>query len=357
MSNNTSFEQYGRAWLFSFPFWLVIDGNEKLQNKEVSIGKHSFRFYPPFRSGDANFLPMPHIRPMNIPFLPGTEIKFKKGYTGKRVSALPMLARNENKEVAVRLFIKEDLKILPSDQLHMDSMRIDLIEKIGEIEEVRPNDFILKFLSILRVLSNQWWITRSVDRYLGYIRQFFTIDRIGRLSSELEGLISCHTAYGNEKLISSEIWMDALNQLENGCSPNQIDLYMLDVLYYGAINDIERGLLNCSMALELVLEETYERLWKKNSSANFKRGRVMQGDGIPEHLSTDLERFYSRSYKNERSDNFFQIENMWLARGNVAHGGQAEFYRDGEHTIVDKEQLTKYYYVIESCIKWLRAIN
>src|SRR5689334_400477 len=62
----------GVSYLYSFPFWIVIQQNDPPEAIEFEAEDVRCRVYPPFRSGAPNFLPMPSIKATEVPFLPGT---------------------------------------------------------------------------------------------------------------------------------------------------------------------------------------------------------------------------------------------------------------------------------------------
>ena len=111
----------GEAGLYTFPFWLYVDTRTPMLGRELLKGGSLIRFYPPFRSASANFMPMPRIRPEAVPFL--SEVKPNSLLPMLHVVTLPIFQPDGGPGTIALLSDQwgEKPKIFP-----MDSLRIDL---------------------------------------------------------------------------------------------------------------------------------------------------------------------------------------------------------------------------------------
>jgi hypothetical protein len=82
----------------------------------------------------------------------------------------------------------------------------------------------------------------------------------------------------------------------------------------------------------------------------------MSGDDLRKHLSTGLDSFVSRSYQRENPSQFETIDDLWLARGNIAHGKRSEYYRNGQRIRVELDKARDFITAAEHCIRWLEDI-
>lgn len=347
-------KQSGNSWLSTFPFWLIIDKTNPPKTKTIYLSKKKYIFYPPFRSGNANFIPMPFINIDKIPIKKGSTKPKTDPSMVDKISAIPVL-NFQNRTSTINLIRSNEFTDYPKNQFPMDSIRIDFSNDITG-GGTQNHNIIYKFLEHLRVESNQWWITRSSDGLLGYTRNCFPINKKGGPTHYIQGTVSMIAAYGEERPIDSQIWDKSLTNFQNGNNANISQIRILDFLYYLSINDFRNSILNATMALEIEAELTFERLWYKNNSIKFKRGRVMKGDNLPNHISNDIDILIKKSYQKEYPVNFSKINNLWLARGNVAHGGNPEYINNGNKIIFDSKSLLDLKESLLHCLNWLRNI-
>jgi hypothetical protein len=93
----------------------------------------------------------------------------------------------------------------------MDSLRLDI-----SVDERSDRDFAEKLavdlLQLLRWKSDQWWIMRSVQPLLGYVRNDFPVDERGIPNTDFNPSPHTrgHTPYGFEQPITQEMWQEVL---------------------------------------------------------------------------------------------------------------------------------------------------
>ena len=343
----------GESWLFSFPFWLIVDRSSMPQTVETEIKGLKVRIYPPFRSGAANFIPMPFVDPLMIPFKEGTRPDIASNYKIFRLASFPRLQVNEQSKTGVQLLWGEEWEN-QLNEFPKDSLRLDM-EGSHDLPDL-AQDLVLRLLQLLRVRTGQWWITRSTDALLGYIRNSFPVTESGAPLEPPLGYASARTVSGFEKPIDDAIWKAAITDLANLVDIDESRLMLLDVYYHAAARDFRLALLDAATAAEQAAEVTFERLWCAKTTSKFKRGRVMPGDGLPDYISADMKRFIGRSYSNEHPGNFARIEDLWLARGSVAHGGLAAWTRNGQRNVVNNEVAANFAVTVRHCIEWLESL-
>lgn len=309
------------------------------------------RIYPPFRSALANFMPMPKIKPEAIPFLP--EARPKNPLPLIHVVTLPTFQPDGGPGTIALCSDQwgEKLNIFP-----MDSMRIDLIN--SPQSDFSLQSILHKLLERLRVRSAQWWILRSVDAFLGYERNSFSIKRNGAPVDIGHGIVKARIPFGFEKPIDKNIWMESIFDIGKEIETPPYEMLFFDAYYYLATSDIRSMAVSAAIASEQATETTFARLWEtQNKGQKFNRGRVMTSYDLPTHLSRDLNRFLGRSFEQEFPTEFAEIRKLWDVRGRVAHGGKAQFICNGNLLTLDGFQAEKMLAAVRKCIDWLQQLS
>jgi hypothetical protein len=141
-----------------------------------------------------------------------------------------------------------------------------------------------------------------------------------------------------------------------GSTPPETALILLDAYYFAATGEYRRSVIDAATACEQAKDNLFERKWRERSSESFKRGRVLTGYDLPDHLSTDVKRMTQRSYDVEYPKQFSVIKSLWSARGNIAHGGTLT-YRTGEtNTEVTRPEATCFGAAARHCVAWLESL-
>lgn len=348
----------GKAYLFTFPFWIYTDQKQKLELKleEITYKGLKIRIYPPFRSAEANYTGMPYINPYNIPYPTNIKIRLNRNAEIFNLSVVPLLVNKEiTKPAALPIFTKEWQSEIP-EPFPMDSLRIDSLN-LEEKSEHTIEKAINHFLSLIRTKTNQWWITHSTHVLMGYLRNEISIDEGGMPLDIPKGRCSIRAVSGFETGLNINIWNSCIIDLKNNVEVSYYKELFLDGIYYAAINAIRRSVLDLSSACEVAKELAIMKLWNKcNPDKNYKRTRVIKGYNLFDHLDTTLKGL-SCSYKEEHPENYQKIKNMWVTRQNVAHYGKAEYTEDGAKTPVDDNILRSFILASKHCIEWLETIS
>lgn len=168
-----------RSYVFTYPFWIVVDTQSPPSTAEINAGGYLVRLYPPFRSGPANFIPMPAVNPNAIPFVPGTKPEISPALTEvSPLAALPVLGLDDKGRATMRLAGGLEWGQLANmREFPMDSLRVDIVGS-DELDENVADEAAKRasreLMLLLRWRSRQWWVSRSVDALAGYLRVWFT---------------------------------------------------------------------------------------------------------------------------------------------------------------------------------------
>lgn len=345
----------GTSYLFTYPFWIFVDKESPPNIREINAEDYLLRLYPPFRSGPANFIPSPDVNLHTIPFIPGKKPQMDLGV--KQVSSLaifPTLVKGRGGNAGVHTAWGPDWAKLEAEMREspMDSLRIDIVGSSAIDENVADQAVRNAGSDLIRVLrwrSRQWWIGRSVDALVGYLRIRFAALSDGTPIEKIESAPkygSVSRARGDELAITAALWDSAVQDLRVQTTVPLHALLLLDAIYFEAISDLTRSVLDCAAACELVKDTAYSR-----------KGWPKSGYDLPEHIGNNLERFLSgHSYERDHPSHFAIVRNLWDARGNITHSAQAQYRVAGQVVKVDSTRTKEFITSAEHCIAWLNTL-
>lgn len=324
------------------------------------VGATELRIYPPFRSAAANAMPMPAIRASTVPFLEGRRpkhIKDSDQATLMCLATMPQLAIPGIQSSGNTLLWGPNWE---SDKtpiaFPMDSLRLDLLPPADGKRDIQPSEFVRRLMANLRSISRQWWLSASTDPMLGWVRNEFPIDRYGKPEGELYAGGQARAPRGAERPIDALVWQKALTLTEKGTDPPLMDQLLLDAEYFVSSGDLRRFILDASAACEIAKDIAVERVWSHHNTAPFRRGKALNGYDLGKHLDTQLRNICGRSLRDEDPNLFRDIEFLWDARGNVAHGERA-FYRDAGIIVeVNDVKGLDLLVAAERCVHWLNSL-
>lgn len=327
----------GTSYLFTYPFWFFVDSTSLLPVIEITIENSLVRFYSPFRSAPANFISMPFINPQSIPLIHKGRLRID--FKIKDCAAIPLLKKNGDVSMYWS-FLRHWEN--PPTEFPMDSIRIDIIGNPQDSND--PEQLSTKLMNQLRWRSNQWWIGRSSDVSSGHIRNTFDISTEGEPLSILDGVARGRTVAGFEKAIDASLWQAAIIDIQNEVEVPLYDVLLLDARYFAAAGDIRRSVLDSATACEIAKNITFERL-------NLKK----DGTDLIKHISEKLEEKIGRSYEKEESANYLIIKDLWIARGNIAHG-KIEYRYNGQTVVIDDKRVGEFASAAKNCVRWLETL-
>lgn len=353
--SNTKVECH--TFLYSFPFWIFLDKRNPPVLEMTQFEGVKIRIYPPFRSGEPNWIPMPLISKSNTPFLKGREPKKmnRQGYF-MTMSAMPQLKIDGLQDTGQFLVWGDSCKSIDPNNFPMDSLRIDILDITKQELEKNIQKFVKKLLNHVRIRSNQWWINRSIDPLLGWKRNTFLIDSYGTPKEPPIALANGHTPSGIERPITAQTWSKSIKSAAEAENPEIHSELYLDAHYYFASGDFRRMVIDLATGIENLKDITFERLWSDKNIGKYRKGKVLKGYDIADHLDRDLKRLINRSLKDEDINTFYWLEIIWDARGNVAHGAEPYYRCGGEVIYVESENSKSMLQSARKIIKWLKDL-
>lgn len=341
---------FGRSRLYSFPFWLIVDASWPPEVAETIFGGTKYRIYPPFRSAPANFVWMPEVAPHAIPFLPGTKPQMPQNLRLLTTASVPNLGTKP--EILVCWAPEWNENNRPGN-FPMDSLRLDWYGEQGS--EAEP--FLLSFLEQLRWLSGQWWIGRSVDGILGYVRNEFGILANGQPIERPLGTVRAHSPTGDEKPITNGLWLRSIENIQNAQLPLSYEILLLDARYTLAIGDLRMTIINAATACEQAIDYHFERIWNAvKKGEKYRKGKICKGYDISKHVSSDISALIERAFSSDHPRDYEFITHLWDARGNVAHGKAAEFRRNGNVHSVNQGSAQTMLRAAHQLVSWLTTL-
>jgi hypothetical protein len=94
----------------------------------------------------------------------------------------------------------------------------------------------------------------------------------------------------------------------------------------------------------------------KCQSGHYRRGKVLSGYDLPTHLDRDVKTLSGRTFKEAIPSAYEQVEGLWEARGNVAHGEHAFYRTSGRRIDISDENANDFLNGARACLEWLAAL-
>lgn len=351
----------GQSLLHTFPFWIYVDTRNPPSVGEIELDDCKFRFYPPFRSAEAGWMPNPKVNPRAIPFVPGVTPEISEAF---RILSLSAVLNIEGK--GLRLNWGEGWGDPPLVEMPMDSLRLDYYgpSKAGE----RAHVVTRMLLAHLRWKSRQCWILQAMDGLFGTVRNAMGVDERGSPTQQPYGSLTVNFYPWKEKSVDNSIWTDALDAVRRREQPGLEAQLFLDGRYFRLAQDYRRMVLDLATACEFAKDRAVERIWRARTKAPFRRGRVLTGYDLSQHVSTSLDAFCQRNFASEYPNDFVLIEKLWAARGTIAHGGQLQItkridpwdhptMKHKETSLLYDVSIDDYFEAAETLIAWLNGLS
>ncbi|MFO1052210.1 MAG: hypothetical protein U1F36_08355 [Planctomycetota bacterium] len=351
--NRVQTESKGVAAVLTLPFWVFVDVDSAPQVWEGDVDSVHVRIYPPFRSGEANFLNMPHVRMEAVPFIKAAGSRIRR-LNVQRLAVYPGIGLDEHGHARLIAEWGESWQ-KPPRYFPMDSLRMDVLmsggDPMGSYERLAE-----QLLIRIRLATGQWWINRSSAASCGLLRCTFDIDSVGRPNGEVHSAARSRTVTGAEQALTQELWLDALDALATNRPVEPWRTLLLDAQFDLSAGDAGHAVLHAALACEIVKEATFERVWSRTKTTRYKRGKVIPDYELPQHIDENLLKLTGRSYKAESPINHEGVTDLWSARGEVAHGKSPTIVRDGRRVPLAETRLRELLRAAEHCCGWLTAI-
>ena len=328
MKSISTLKPSGNTYVFSFPYYVLVDTTELLKVKEINFGNTMVRIYPFFRSAKANFIPTPSISPHNIPFLEGAQKNISSNFVIDTMAVLPIYKDGQflRNEVISSEEFRPSMEIIP-----MDSFRIDVFEQNEEKAHNIAEECFRELIQLVRYATRQWWVEHISNS--GLLKCSFPILKNGYALEQptIYGSSAVTINKNNPTCVDEIIWENVIDCLEKGLTVPLYKLLILDARHFSATKNYRRAILDAVISCEQARDIHFERIYKlKSIGSKFRLGKVLTGNNLPTHLSEDLVKLTNGKYSYEKDfpKEFELIKNLWNVRGNIAHGRPMQYFKD-----------------------------
>lgn len=333
------------ACLFTFPFVIHVDSRAQFEGREIAFQGGRARIYPLFRSAPANWIPMPKVAIRSVPFPSSFTVPTLRSGPEyfECLSVLPAPDGFSPSGVAIQAIAGDEGGPTSPTQPRKDSLRIDFVP--GSTLRAAEQDLHTLanlLMANLRSITKQWWISRSSDVLVGWMRNQMAIDVSGAPLNVPEIMVSRGMSpSGFERTLDAKMWGKALDAISSNLEPPLYKELLLDSTYHLASKDYRRVVLDCAGACEMVKDALFERIWHTLHKGTFRKSRVFKGYDLPVHVDRDLKALCDLSFALADPSSYQEIENLWDARGNVAHGQRPYYRRDNISFELDNPKCAK----------------
>ena len=324
----------GEAGIFTFPYRMYL-GEEIAPFELADIdGLHSVRVYSPWAVRHAGAPLSPHP-----PFADWPDFSWS-----------PNLPADKCLEPPAKTWGTP-----PQAPAFADALRVDVL---GPGSGALLQSFTSGFVRWLRHLSLQPWVGEYEPQSDWHLKFGFECDSEGR-ATDTPYAYGMFTTFARwMRLIDNEIWREAIHRALNSQEPNVYWDVFMDSQMQRAATKKSAALLSLTLAVEIARDRNFRRFAPTQSRPGIGTvlGRPFHGTDLLKHLSSSLEAVTSRNLKKERPLEWADLNQLYVARHHIAHGGPAVLPdKTGLHPArkADVRRLTESVYAI---IRWIEDL-
>jgi hypothetical protein len=320
------------AYLFQFPFDILTVPEASVTSWTVPVKDREVRVYWPFR-GDVSAQPAAKLMHLqNVPNLSQSILEDRK------------IAR------------LEQMAISPWSQpvAYSDALRIDFRPEAnpGLATEVAHH-----FLDLTRWWTRQWWIGRGRQHMEWDLRHGFDLDEQGQPVSGISTYSKAYGGFGIERYLDAEQFGSVCVALSKGTTIPLSWSSFLDAIYFHAIQDLRRSVLEAAIACELMIEERPTIIADAHGLSKASFVKAFAGTDLLKKLDRGLEQTIGRSFAKEQPQAFSWVKALWIARGHVAHGKAAVSAGGGKVRELTSDDQVKILDGVLHLIYWFEQIE
>lgn len=327
-------QRTGDSALFHFPYRIYAE--EKLGNHTVISRDFQCRVHAPFF---VNQQASPVTQDVPIHLWPG--FAWDPGIHPKIRDADPIAP------VEIRLQTPSG-EAITYDGFRMDVWAPDARERMSPL--------VKRFTQWLRHLSAQPWIS-DVDRHnSATLKRFFPINNQGQAVGEASPFLSFRGA--SFVFVNDPMWRQALALGSIREVPVYSNLFF-DAVNASAVNDYPRAVMNLSMALESCRDINFSRIHPAKSVPG--RGPRLKSPfdhtDLLQHLTRDANEAFGRDFSAEYPQHWLDIEKLYHARHQVAHGKGAVYPSDNGLAVVDIKSFAAMQIAGAAALRWMETLS
>lgn len=242
-----------------------------------------------------------------------------------------------------------DQKVIWYDGLRFDFWGSDSVNKLSP--------FVLSAMRWLRWDSLQPWIS-DVDRYHGStMKRSFPIDDNGAAVHEVSALDKLR---GPPRFccVTTAMWKSAFDRAAEGELSVFYNLFF-DGVNAAAADDYQRAVMNLAMAIEGARDYFFSKIHpvRVRSGREARLKPPFNDTDLLRHLTSDARKLFGRDMSTERPDDWLNIQNLYQARGEVAHGKSAVYRTTTGPQAVTKENFFQLQASTWEAVRWIEDVT
>lgn len=213
------------------------------------------------------------------------------------------------------------------------------------------------FLILLRWRSKQSWIGRVVP--LSNYQQL-TVNSFSGGNIWMDAVVNPNEipyAYELEKnkLVTSDIWNQIGEDLENAIQPPLEDQLLLDAMYFRVLNDRVKAVLMAAIASEVAIRRCISQLGGRKDGIYSYLVDKAPSIKIVDYISEIMQVLNGHNFKKEQPDTFKKITDLFTARNKIAHHGEIGVSEPAKNTNI--RDVAGLIAASDSLIQWLHSLT
>lgn len=320
-----SWNEEGGAYLFLFPFDIYTDPD--LEERQTSyVDATQIHLFPPFRHtqtvGRA-------IQQIELERVPTPDDAVAPDYDRVRL---------------------KDLRMHRDLGEPCNALRVDLLSDPGPEFAKRIVD---QFLGLVRWWTGQWWVGRDRQHSESYLRNWFPINEKHERVRGVQAFASGYGFLGMEKPLNLEYFRNIRGNITNErTAPLHVNLFH-DGVYYQSTGDVRRSVLELATSCEAGVAIAFENLAREKGISPTKTKKLLS-EGFEKRIASKSKKVVGVSFKEQEPDSWETLYDLWVARGNVAHG-KGPIVRGG--SVWDEDDLIDTIEAVSRLLAWLELID
>lgn len=335
-----SYKTKGRSVVIKLPFDIYLDPDltKEFKTTDLVTGR-SIIIYPPFASFPSSTESTKLINTNYIPYISGR------------------LPPNHDKAGF------NDFSLTSMSGIACDCIRLDIFNNVAEdddpiVAEV-VSDIVNRLLKILRWYTGQWWITKDRGPLMSNEKYQFDINEYSERISPFHAVARTCGLLGTEKNLNGRRLNGSCYSLSINRQPPMYIELLFDSIFFYYDDNIRHSIIEAAIACETLINSSLEAAIKNNLISRSRKNKLVPNNNkLIQNFDRACESMGYNFNSEDNKDNFRKIENLWVARGNIAHGTNPIIQIDGPKNIrdVNKKDVLEMITALSEMISWAEEI-
>lgn len=332
-------------FFYSYSGAILVEG--ALPPLGASIDGCDVHVEPPLRLGSPSFRPTPQLGFENIHRFLKAEIPTPFPL---QVGTFPGVSTSEGAQANCWFGPSDSLPpnapILPPDTFLITLFGPDSPNGREKIEHL----ILEPLLGWLRVLTEQWWLGRSIEGASGPLHFIIPLNEVGQVVGSPTPTARFTSGGPKMKPVTRDIWIAAAHRAFSAERPPPEKTLESDANFMLASREFRSGIILACSAIEAGRDSLLTK-----SGARIAHLKTSTTD-LLKHLSVGFERLFGINLRQADPGLFDILSAFWTARGHAAHGKPVLWRMVGSEVPIEDVSFATISDGLARVLEWIEAI-